>query len=226
MLEHRLSGLQVLLAGHGIDLKNALADSLPTASSSLATFLGFIASFFAQGFSLFFFLFILLVILLDYASLGEVKAQYGIQTLSNALSSVALTLEFFFFRIDLALFWGILTFFLAFIPEFGLMLASIPPIILAFVQHGPLTACLILGIGIILNGVMDNFVTPRFTGKGLFLRLPTIVFSAILWLWIFGPLGAFLAVPLTLMVRAILESDEKTRIVAYAMSTADYEGPG
>ena len=47
------------------------------------------------------------------------------------LSAVGVTVLLFVLGVDFALMWGILTFFLSFVPYVGLVLASAPPVLLA-----------------------------------------------------------------------------------------------
>ena len=68
---------------------------------------------------------------------------------------------------------------------------------------------------------MDNFVTPHFMGDRLNLPTVFIMIGFLFWGWIYGPLGALLAVPLTLLVRVLLESSQVTRLHAGLMTSVD-----
>lgn len=159
------------------------------------------------------------------AFLREVQTQYRIATLSNFLSSVALTLVFLAFRVDFAILWGVLTFFLSYIPRFGMLLGFIPPVIMALVLHGPATSLGVLLASFAINIVMDNGIAPRLTGKGLSLRTSVLAIAAIVWLWVFGALGAILSVSLMLFIRSVLASDPRTLPLAFALSTESYVPP-
>ena len=100
----------------------------------------------------------------------------------------------------------------------GLIIACVPAILLAFILHGSGTALVVLILAIILNAAMDNAVTPRFMSSGL--QLPVLVsfLSFLFWSWIFGFLGALLAIPATLFVRALLSSGQHTRLLADFLS--------
>jgi AI-2 transport protein TqsA len=76
---------------------------------------------------------------------------------------------------------------------------------------------------ILLNAAMDNFVTPRFMGDRLNLPIVFIMIGFIFWGWVYGPFGALLAVPLTLLVRVVLQSSQATRFQAQLMTSADEE---
>ena len=79
--------------------------------------------------------------------------------------------------------------------------------------------CLLLII--LLNAAMDNFVTPRFMGDRLNMPTVFIMIGFLFWGWVYGPFGALLAVPLTLLVRVLLQSSQATRLHAGLMTSID-----
>jgi len=141
--------------------------------------------------------------------------------MSNLLSAVALTVEFLLFRIDGAFLWGFLAFILGFIPNVGLIIACLPAVAIAFILYGWGTALVILVIGIILNAAMDNAVTPRIYGKGLNLPVLLVFVSFLFWSWVFGFVGALLAIPATLFVKALLQGRQETRFLVVLLSGKD-----
>jgi predicted PurR-regulated permease PerM len=151
----------------------------------------------------------------------QIQKQYRIQATSNLLSAVALTAEFLLFGIDGAFLWGFLAFILGFIPNVGLIIACLPAVIIAFILHGIGTAFVILVIGIILNATMDNAVTPRIYGRGLNLPVLLVFTSFLFWSWVFGFVGALLAIPATLLVKALLQGPQETRFLVVLLSGKD-----
>jgi predicted PurR-regulated permease PerM len=101
------------------------------------------------------------------------------------------------------------------------LVACIPAIFLAFIQYGIGTALVVLLLIILLNAAIDIFVTPRFMGDRLNLPIVFIMIGFIFWGWVYGPFGALLAVPLTLLVRVLLESSQATRFQAQLMTAVD-----
>ena len=144
----------------------------------------------------------------------NIQDQYRVQTISNLISGIITTILFLILRIDFALLWGALTFVLAYIPNVGIILASIAPVILAFILFGWQTALLVIGLIVLLNFVMDNIVTPRLMGEQLKIPLIVVFLSFTFWTWVFGPIGAFISLPLTLGIRALLSQNKKTEFVA------------
>jgi predicted PurR-regulated permease PerM len=119
--------------------------------------------------------------------------------------------------------WAFLAFFLGYIPMIGLLIACVPAFFLAFIEYGIGTALVVLLLIILLNAAMDNFVTPRFMGDRLNMPTVFIMVGFLFWGWVYGPLGALLAVPLTLLVCVPLESSRITRLPAGLMRSVEEE---
>ena len=68
---------------------------------------------------------------------------------------------------------------------------------------------------------MGNVIEPRWMGRGLNLS-PLVVFvSLVLWGWVFGPVGMLLSIPLTIMIKIALESQEDTRWIGIMLGAAE-----
>lgn len=111
--------------------------------------------------------------------------------------------------IDFAVLWGLLAFMLNYVPNIGVIIASVPAVLIALVQHGPGTA-LILGLGYLAVGmVVGNAIEPALLGRRLGLSTLVVFLSLVVWGWIWGSVGMFLSVPLTMVVKIMLESSEE-----------------
>ncbi len=99
-----------------------------------------------------------------------------------------------------------------------MIIACLPAIIIAFILYGWGTAVAILIIGIILNSAMDNAVTPRIMGKGLNLPILLVFLSFLFWTWVFGFIGALLAIPATLFVKTLLQGRQETHFLVVLLS--------
>jgi AI-2 transport protein TqsA len=240
LLQQRIDNLGAALGNVGVDLQETLnamvVDTTNVAHSAIDIALGVLSN----GVAIVFFLFLLFLMLVESRSVAskfqtrlqsgnnlaiqlgnytrQIQKQYRIQATSNLLSAVALTAEFLLFGIDGAFLWGFLAFILGFIPNVGLIIACIPAIIIGFILHGIGTAIVILVIGIILNATMDNAVTPRIYGKGLNLPVLLVFTSFLFWSWVFGFVGALLAIPATLLVKALLQGRKETRFLVVLLS--------
>lgn len=117
-----------------------------------------------------------------------------------ALDTVALVL----LGIPLAVLWGVLSFVTNYIPNIGFLLGVVPPAVLALLQHGPRRALAVLAFYAVLNFVVQSLIQPRFTGDAAGLSATATFLALVFWAWVLGPLGALLAVPLTVLVKVLL----------------------
>ena len=99
--------------------------------------------------------------------------------------------------------WAVLSFLFAFVP-FGFVFSVIPPVVLTLLEQGASQAGLLLALLFALNFIGDNVLKPKVMGGGLGLSPLLIVLSLLLWGFVLGPVGALLAVPLTLTLRQVL----------------------
>jgi predicted PurR-regulated permease PerM len=100
--------------------------------------------------------------------------------------------------------WSVISFFMNFIPTIGIVIALIPPAIIALLELGTVQALIVVIGFLIINFVAENVIKPVFMKEGLNLSLFIIFLSLIFWSWVLGFTGAILAVPLTLVARNII----------------------
>lgn len=149
----------------------------------------------------------------------EVQRYMGIKTVTSALTGLIVYVFVSFMQVDFAILWGIVAFFMNFIPFVGSILASIPAILLALVQFDAFTAT-IVGIGyLIINIGISNFIEPILMGKQFGLSPLVVFLSLMIWGWIWGPVGMLLAVPLTMMLKIFLEHSRDLRWCAILMGS-------
>jgi AI-2 transport protein TqsA len=106
---------------------------------------------------------------------------------------------------DLALVWAVLAFVMNFVPNVGIILSVIPPVLLTLLEHSWQRSLMILAGFLVLNFVIDNLIKPRFMQRGLDVPPLLGLMSLVVWSYLLGPPGALLAVPLTLAVRRALK---------------------
>ena len=115
-------------------------------------------------------------------------------------------------------------FLLSFIPGVGFLLAVIPPVLLALLEHDGLRAILTFVGCLLVDNIVDKAIKPRYMQEGLDLSILVIILSILFWSWVLGPTGAILSVPLTMMVKKlVLESSEETRFIALLMGAGNTE---
>ena len=141
----------------------------------------------------------------------SVVRQFGLRAIVNLVPGAGVTVLLFLLGVDFPLLWGILTFFLSFVPYIGLVLAVTPAVVLALAEFGVTRAVLVIVGVIVINVLAENVLSPVMMGRGLNIS-PTIVFlSFIFWAWLLGGPGAFLALPITLIVAVMLDTFPETR---------------
>lgn len=156
------------------------------------------------------------------AVIGQsVVRQFGLRAIVNLVTGAGVTVLLFALGVDFPLLWGILTFFLSYVPYIGLVLAVAPAVLLALAEFGLGRALLVIAGVVVINILAENVLSPTLMGRGLSLS-PTIVFlSFIFWAWLLGGPGAFLALPLTLFVAVMLDTFPETRWMASLMGMRD-----
>ncbi|HEY54415.1 MAG TPA: AI-2E family transporter [Caldilineae bacterium] len=139
----------------------------------------------------------------------------------NLLTGAGVTVMLLIFGVDFALLWGVLAFLLSFIPYIGLILASIPAILLATAESG-LPVGVIVGLGyLVLNQVIEQVAAPKIIGDDISLSPALMFVTLIFWAWMFGTLGALLAGPLAALMIVIMASFDDTRWLAILFSSDD-----
>ena len=144
----------------------------------------------------------------------EIQHYMGIKTVVSLVTGLLIGTWVGVLRVDFAIFWGLVAFILNFIPNLGSIIAAVPTTILALVQIGPGRALLVAFGYLVVNMVIGNFIEPPLMGRRLGLSALVVVLSLVFWGWVWGPIGMLLSVPLTMVVKIMLENTEEFRWVA------------
>jgi predicted PurR-regulated permease PerM len=143
----------------------------------------------------------------------------GIKTLVSFATGFLAWLLTWSVGLDFPLLWGMLAFLLNYVPTIGSIIAAVPAILLALIQLGPGEALAVMLGFVSINLAFGNLIEPRLMGYGVGIS-PLVVFvGLIFWYWVFGPVGMLLSVPLTMIVKLLLESDEETRWIAILLGS-------
>ncbi|MFW6344026.1 MAG: AI-2E family transporter [Sediminispirochaetaceae bacterium] len=125
-----------------------------------------------------------------------------------------------FIGVDFALVWGVLAFLLNFIPSVGSTIVLIITITMGVVQFYP-DMGKIVAVFVSMTGtqvLIGNILDPKLQGRRLDLSAFLILFSLIFWGWIWGPVGMFLAVPITAIIQIVCYNIAALRPLAVLMS--------
>jgi len=108
--------------------------------------------------------------------------------------------------------WGMLAFITNYIPNIGFVIGMIPPALLGLLEDGWSGALAVIVGYCILNVIIQSVIQPRFVGQAVGLSTSLTFLSLVFWTWVFGPLGALLAIPFSLFAKALLvDADPRNR---------------
>ena len=145
-----------------------------------------------------------------------------VKTVLSVLTGVLSGCWFAACGVDFPLLWGLLTFLLNYIPSVGPAISLVPPMVVALLVQGPGGAAMAaaghLSIGFVIGSVLE----PRMLGQTLGLSTLVVFLSMMFWGFLWGPVGALFAVPLTMLIRSALESMEDTRWAAALLGSHEY----
>ena len=147
-------------------------------------------------------------------AMHEIQHYMGIKTVISLATGLLIGIWVGVMGVEFAVFWGLVAFVLNFIPNLGSIIAAVPTTLLAMVQIGVGRALLVALGYLVVNMVIGNFIEPPLLGRQLGLSTLVVVLSLVFWGWVWGPVGMLLSVPLTMVVKILLENTEEFRWVA------------
>jgi AI-2 transport protein TqsA len=222
-----LAHLNAWLSGHGIATPQAREILASLDVSALARRLtSLLSSVVGFGVNVVFLLSLLLFIGLESANAGPrlavlrrtrphtAEALVGfarstrrfllITTIFAAIVGLGNTLLLLWVGIPLAVLWGVLAAACNYIPYVGFVIGVVPPALLALLGGDWRLMIIIVVAYSLLNAVITSLIPPYFVGEAVGLSITVTLISVVFWAWVLGPLGAVLAVPATLLVKAVL----------------------
>jgi predicted PurR-regulated permease PerM len=147
----------------------------------------------------------------------DVRQYMAVLTGVNLLVGLSNTVFLLILGVDYAVLWGLLAWFMGYIPSIGFIIALIPPVLMAYAQYGWDVALVVLIGYILINGGVQNFIQPKIMGQRLKISSVVVFVGLFVWGYLLGGIGAILAVPMTLLVLIIMENFEVTRSLAILM---------
>lgn len=149
----------------------------------------------------------------------DTQRYLGIKTIISLATGVLAGILCWVAGLDFFLLWGILAFVMNFIPVVGSLIASIPPILLALIaKDGGTTDAIVVAGGYgLINMFLDNFVQPMLLGRRFGLSILVVVLCVLFWGWLWGLIGIILAVPLTMILKVVLDNSDEFRWIAVAI---------
>jgi len=145
----------------------------------------------------------------------EIQTYLGIKTVISLATGVLLGSFAYVMGLDFPILLGLLAFLLNYVPTVGSIIAAIPAVLLSIILVGTVGHAVLVALGyVVVNMVFGNIIEPNLMGRRLGLSTLVVMLSLLFWGWAWGPLGALLSVPLTVILKIWLENTRDLRWVA------------
>lgn len=144
----------------------------------------------------------------------QIQRYLAVKTIISLATGLLIAALTWIVGLDFALVWGFLAFLLNFVPTIGSLIAAVPAVLLALVQLGPGSAVAVAVGFLVINVLFGNIIEPNVMGRTLGLSTLVVFLSLVFWGWVLGSVGMLLSVPLTMVIKIILEASDRTRPIA------------
>jgi predicted PurR-regulated permease PerM len=150
----------------------------------------------------------------------EVQEYLGIKTVVSVMTGVAIAGWAWFMGLDFPVLLGVMGFVLNYIPTVGSIIASIPAIALSLILVGTLGHALVVAFGyFVINTIFGSILEPSLMGRRLGLSTLVVMLSLLFWGWTWGPVGALLSVPLTMILKIGMENSRDLKPIAIMLDS-------
>jgi AI-2 transport protein TqsA len=147
--------------------------------------------------------------------LDEVLGYLAIKTVVSLATGVAIGLFAWLMGLDFPVLLGLIGFALNYVPTVGSIIAALPAVLLSLIQFGGFAPAALVALGYLaINVVFGNVLEPQLLGRRLGLSTVVVVMSLLFWAWVWGPVGALLAVPLTMVAKIAFQNTKDLRWIA------------
>lgn len=147
-------------------------------------------------------------------ALQKISHYVAIKTVISIITGIAVWIFLSIIGVRFAILWGLLAFLLNYIPNIGSIIAAIGPIVQALLFNGFSDSLIVMAGFVVINVVFGNILEPRVMGKGLGLSTLVVFLSLLTWGWLLGPIGMLLSIPLTIVIKIILEHSPEGKKIA------------
>ena len=150
---------------------------------------------------------------------GQIRKYLGVKVLASVSTGILTYIFLSFLNLDLAFLFGFLAFVLNFIPTIGSIVAVLLPLPIAFFQYDSIFSIMMV---FVLPGAVQltigNFIEPKVMGSKLDIHPVAVLMALMFWSLIWGIVGAFLAVPITVVLKIILNKIEGGSYISKLMA--------
>jgi predicted PurR-regulated permease PerM len=149
-----------------------------------------------------------------------------VTTVFGLIVAVIDTLALWALDIPLPFLWGLLAFITNYIPNIGFIIGVIPPALLGLLQGGVEKMIWVIVVYCAVNFVIQSVIQPKVVGDAVGLSATMSFLSLVFWGWVLGPLGALLAIPLSLLAKGLLvDIDPATQWITPLVSGGPLPAP-
>ena len=127
-----------------------------------------------------------------------------VSTIFGLIVAVLDTIALALIGIPLPVVWGLFSFITNYVPNIGFVIGLIPPALLGLLEGGPWMMLAVIAVYCVINVIIQSVIQPKVVGDVVGLTATLSFLSLVFWTWVIGPLGAILAIPLTVLAKAVL----------------------
>lgn len=126
------------------------------------------------------------------------------QLVVNVIYAVPIWLGLWLIGVPNALFFGLVTLVMRFVPYIGSAISAILPLLMAFAVSPDWSLVLwTAALFLIVEFTTSNIIEPWFYGQRTGVSPLAVIVSAMFWTWLWGPMGLIIATPLTVCLVVI-----------------------
>ena len=226
-IQQDITNLQAWLAGLGISQSDTQSMTGNISSSTVISAVqGLLSSVTSAASALLFVLVLVIFMGLDGAMFGArmnrvkgghepvlgalgkfaqgTRRYFAVATVFGAIVAVLDGIGLVILGIPAAGLWALLAFITNYVPNVGFIIGLIPPALMGLVSGGPTAMIEVIVLYCVLNLIIQSVIQPKFVGDAVGLTTTMSFLSLIVWAYLLGPLGAILAVPASLLFKAVL----------------------
>jgi len=135
---------------------------------------------------------------------GRVSTYLLAQLVVNVIYAIPIWLGLWLIGVPNALFFGLVTLVLRFVPYIGSAISAILPLLMAFAVSPDWSLVLWTGaLFLVVEFLTSNIIEPWFYGHRTGVSPLAVIVSAMFWTWLWGPMGLIIATPLTVCLVVI-----------------------
>jgi predicted PurR-regulated permease PerM len=137
----------------------------------------------------------------------------------SLFTGIGFSLACLYFDVSFPIFWGLFAFLINFVQMIGSVISVLVLSLFAFVEIDPSSTLLLFILAITLvQVIMGGILEPIFMGKTFSLNIITVLIMLMLWGYIWGVPGLIMSIPITVVIKIILEQFPNTLVIAGLMS--------